>query len=210
MKNFSTEQGYFWAGAFGNEYINRNQSVHLLASNINFFTKTLQHAGKLNSLIEFGANIGMNLKAIKWLYPDCECSGAEINESAAKQLGDVIESKNVYNSSIFELNLPPESFDLTIIKGVLIHINPDKLSEVYQKLYDFSKKFILIAEYYNPVPVQIQYRGHENKLFKRDFAGEFLSQFKDTRLIDYGFAYKNDPVFPQDDITWFLIEKKSK
>ena len=25
---------------------------------------------------------------------------------------------------------------------------------------------------------------------------------------DYGFAYKRDPKFPQDDITWFLMEKK--
>ena len=26
-------------------------------------------------------------------------------------------------------------------------------------------------------------------------------------LIDYGFAYRRDPTFPQDDITWFLMEK---
>jgi spore coat polysaccharide biosynthesis protein SpsF len=45
-------------------------------------------------------------------------------------------------------------------------------------------------------------------LFKRDFAGEMLEQFADLRLIDYGFAYRRDPAFPQDDITWFLMEKK--
>ena len=27
-------------------------------------------------------------------------------------------------------------------------------------------------------------------------------------LIDYGFSYHRDPVFPQDDITWFLMERK--
>jgi len=27
------------------------------------------------------------------------------------------------------------------------------------------------------------------------------------RLIDYGFAYRHDPNFPQDDITWFLLER---
>jgi spore coat polysaccharide biosynthesis protein SpsF len=26
-------------------------------------------------------------------------------------------------------------------------------------------------------------------------------------LVDYGFAYHRDPAFPQDDITWFLLEK---
>jgi spore coat polysaccharide biosynthesis protein SpsF len=27
-------------------------------------------------------------------------------------------------------------------------------------------------------------------------------------LVDYGFAYHRDPNFPQDDITWFLLEKR--
>jgi len=31
--------------------------------------------------------------------------------------------------------------------------------------------------------------------------------YKDCKLIDYGFSYRRDPAFPQDDITWFLIEK---
>jgi spore coat polysaccharide biosynthesis protein SpsF len=80
---------------------------------------------------------------------------------------------------------------------------------VYDKLYHSSMKYILIAEYYNPLPVTISYRGHQDRLFKRDFAGEFLKKFPDTELIDYGFAYKRDPNFPQDDITWFLMEKNN-
>ena len=98
--------------------------------------------------------------------------------------------------------------DISLIKGVLIHINPDMLQLVYQKLYDASSKYILIAEYYNPSPVTINYRGHEDRLFKREFAGEFIEKYPDCILIDYGFSYRNDPVFPQDDITWFLIQKK--
>ena len=31
---------------------------------------------------------------------------------------------------------------------------------------------VLMAEYYNPVPVSVSYRGNEERLFKRDFAGE--------------------------------------
>jgi len=64
------------------------------------------------------------------------------------------------------------------------------------------------VEYYNPVPVEVSYRGHQGKLFKRDFSGEMLDKFKDLRLIRYGFVYHRDPSFPQDDITWFLLEKK--
>ena len=98
--------------------------------------------------------------------------------------------------------------DISLIKGVLIHINPDMLPTVYEKLYQSSRRFILVAEYYNPSPVAITYRGHADRLFKRDFAGEMLEMYPDLRLVDYGFVYRKDPVFPDDDITWFLMEKK--
>ena len=49
---FKTEQEKFWAENFGNEYIERNKGPELLASNLNFFTKALAQAGKLNSCIE--------------------------------------------------------------------------------------------------------------------------------------------------------------
>lgn len=92
-------------------------------------------------------------------------------------------------------------------KGVLIHINPDKLSLVYDIMYKSSSRYILVSEYYNPCPVDIKYRGHSEKLFKRDFACEMLDQFPDLRLINYGFVYHRDPNFPQDDMTWFLMEE---
>lgn len=206
MRNFNTEQEKFWAEEFGTEYIQRNQGSQLLASNLNFFSKALQQAGKINSCKEFGANIGMNLKALNLLYPSLEMKAVEINPIASDTLSQMIGKENVFNGSI--LDCPDDKVELTIIKGVLIHINPDVLNSIYQKLYSNSSKFILIAEYYNPSPVSINYRGHSNKLFKRDFAGEFLDKFDDTELIDYGFAYKRDPAFPQDDITWFLIKKK--
>jgi pseudaminic acid biosynthesis-associated methylase len=203
---YKTEQEKFWAEIFGDEYIQRNQGDKLLAANLNFFSKALAMAGDLKSCIEFGANIGMNLKALKLLYPTMNLRGIEINSKAASELEKVIGSTNVINSSIFNFDVKQKS-DLSLIKGVLIHINPEMLDLVYQKLYDSSNSYILIAEYYNPTPVSITYRGHEEKLFKRDFAGEFLSKFKDTLLVDYGFCYRNDVAFPQDDITWFLIKK---
>jgi pseudaminic acid biosynthesis-associated methylase len=204
---FKTDQEKFWAENFGTEYIERNQGSQLLASNLNFFSKAFSKAGKINSCLEFGANIGMNLKALKLLYPNIVLSGIEINKQASEQLEKLIGPENVYNTSIFDFEIEKKS-DITLIKGVLIHINPEMLQFVYQKLYDASSKYILIAEYYNPSPVTIKYRGHEDRLFKRDFAGEFIEKYPDCVLIDYGFSYRYDPVFPQDDITWFLLQKK--
>jgi pseudaminic acid biosynthesis-associated methylase len=203
---YKTEQEKFWAEEFGTSYIERNQGEKLLASNLNFFVKALKQAGSISSCREFGANIGMNMKALKLLFPEIQLKGIEINNEAAKELKKIVGEANVFNGSIFEANVE-QKVQLSLIKGVLIHINPEMLPLVYEKLYDSSSKYILIAEYYNPSPVTITYRGHQDRLFKRDFAGEFLKKFPDTELIDYGFAYRNDPAFPQDDITWFLIKK---
>jgi pseudaminic acid biosynthesis-associated methylase len=203
---YKTEQEKFWAEEFGNDYIERNQGDKLLASNLNFFVKALKQAGSISSCREFGANIGMNMKALKLLFPEIELKGIEINNEAAKELKKIVGDANVFNGSIFEADVK-DKVQLSLIKGVLIHINPDMLPLVYEKLYESSSKYILIAEYYNPSPVTISYRGHQDRLFKRDFAGEFLKKFPGTELIDYGFAYRNDPAFPQDDITWFLIKK---
>lgn len=204
--DFVTPQEEFWAGDFGSEYIGRNDSQQLLASNLNFFTKALKQAGRISSGIEFGANIGMNLRALQLLYPGIDLHGIEINPDAAKQLRANIGQDNVHEGSIF--NYPVnEQVDLSLIKGVLIHINPDMLPVVYEKLYNASRRFVLVCEYYNPSPVAISYRGHADRLFKRDFAGEMMDRYPDLKLVDYGFAYRRDPAFPQDDITWFLMEK---
>src|SRR5690554_3513720 len=206
MKKFKTEQEQFWADSFGNDYIERNKSERLLAYNIYFFSKALKQAGKLNSCLEFGANIGMNLKAIKMLFPEIQLKGIEINLEASLISAAWLGQENVFNGSILDYEVP-DKVELSLIKGVLIHIHPDMLPQVYNKLYASSTKYILVAEYYNPSPVSIAYRGHQDKLYKRDFAGEMLDTFSDLKLVDYGFSYRRDPAFPQDDVTWFLMEK---
>ena len=37
--NYETDQENFWAGEFGNDYIDRNIGSDLLASNLNFFSQ---------------------------------------------------------------------------------------------------------------------------------------------------------------------------
>jgi spore coat polysaccharide biosynthesis protein SpsF len=204
--NMKTEQEAFWAGEFGTEYIQRNQGETLLAANLDFFAKALRASRQLSTCIEFGANIGMNLKALKLLYPAQEHHGIEINADAARELSKLIPAAQVYHSSILNFT-PQRTWDLALIKGVLIHIHPESLPLVYDKLVAASGKYLLVAEYYSPVPVAIPYRGHADRLFKRDFAGEIMDRHPQMTLIDYGFVYRRDPNFAQDDINWFLLEK---
>ena len=203
---FATPQEDFWAGQFGTDYIERNRSNQLLASNLEFFSRALRRAGRVGSCVELGANIGMNLRALKLLYPEIEARGVEINEQAAAELRRAIGEDRVFEGSIFAWQ-PAEKVELALVKGVMIHLNPELLPVAYDRLHAVSERFVLVAEYYNPAPVAIAYRGHQDRLFKRDFAGEMLDRFADLKLIDYGFSYRRDPAFPQDDITWFLMEK---
>jgi len=202
MRKENLEQEEFWNGEFGNQYIDRNQDMK---SNIALFTKILSRTENVSSVLELGSNTGLNLQAIQLLNPQITLSAIEINEKAV----NILRSRGniqVYHQSILDF-IPDQRSDFVLTKGVLIHIDPVALPKVYDILYQSSSRYICIAEYYHPTPVALEYRGHHNKLFKRDFAGELLDRFPDLRLIDYGFVYYRDTNFPLKDISWFLLEK---
>ena len=204
--NYETEQEEFWAGKFGNEYTERNNNA-IICSNISIFSKILNRTRNITSCLELGANRGLNLIAISELIPNIKMKAVEINEVAATECNK-IPNVDVFKGSIFDYEIEPETYDIVFTKGVLIHIAPEKLEGVYKTLYESSKKYVLVAEYYNPTPIEVSYRGNSEKLFKSDFAGEMLDKYEDLELVDYGFVYHRDYSFPQDDITWFLMEKK--
>ena len=199
-----TEQEIFWKNEFGTEYTDRNNE-QLIKNNINLFKKILKNIS-INNIFEIGCNRGLNLKAIKSIDNNISLNGIEINKYAYDLLNSENICNNLYNSSIFDLKNNSQ-FDLVFSKGVLIHINPEKLNDFYKKMYELSKKYILIAEYYSRDVREINYRGNSNKLFKRDFCSEIMLLYPKLKLIDYGFIYHKDPLYPLDDITWFLLEK---
>lgn len=205
MENYRTNQEAFWAGQFGDDYTDRSMGRQLLANKIAFFARALSRATRIQSCMEMGSNIGLNLKAIQQLIPDIKMCAVEINRKAA-DICSHIPNTEVFNGSIIDYNSDVK-YDLTFTRGVLIHINPELLGDVYDKLYAYSSKYILVAEYYNPEPVEVPYRNHKEKLFKRDFAGELLDRFSDLRLVDYGFMYHRDTICPEDDISFFLMQK---
>jgi len=199
------EQEKFWFGKFGNKYINRHFIKNRISSRKYFFKKILNKHKSIKTILEFGCNQGINLRAINLINKKFKLTGVDINKQAIIKLNEWGKSAS-HVSSISKFN-SNKKFDLTFVKGLLVHINPNDLKKIYQKLYQYSKKFILIAEYYNPSPVKVKYRGYKNKLFKRDFASEMLKKYKDLILVDYGFHYHGDTTESGDDDNWFLLKK---
>ncbi len=211
VKTFKTIQEDFWTSEFASGYMQRNNiddKICNVPSRINFFKEVIDKTHDLQSVIEFGANIGLNILALKKLKPTLSITALEINSNACESL-KTIPNINVINESI--VDAAPEKvgkYDLTFTSGVLIHINPEELDKSYNLLYECSNKYILVAEYYSPKPVMIPYHGKDNVLFKRDFAGELLDRYNKLKLVDYGFKYHRDNCFPLGDLTWFLLEKQ--
>lgn len=205
---YKTEQENFWKGTFGDDYVSRNTEETCLSGKIAFWSNILSKTSGVQTCIEYVSNIGLNLKAIKMLHPQMKLNAVEINDTAVEVMkNDPNLPVKIFHDSILDVEIN-DIYDLAFTMGVLIHINPNELKTVYEKLYTSSKKYMLIAEYYNPSPVEIPYRGNKERLFKRDFAGEFLDMFPDCKLEDYGFVYHRDNNFPLDDITWFLMKKE--
>jgi len=196
-------QEEFWSGEFGDQYTKRNQIVPETIKN--FFANVLSKTYGVRSICELGANKGHNLEALYSLSNNYELTGVELNRSAYEKMMEKSYIRS-YHSLIQDF-LPQTHFDLVFTCGVLIHINPDDLTLIYDKLFQLSNRYILINEYFSQTPVELEYRGHIGKLFKRDFAGELLDQFSgQISVVDYGFLWSRlEPSW--DNPTWFLLEK---
>ncbi len=190
----------FWKGEFGDDYAKRN--VGKVESNIALFARIMAMTDGVESILELGCGTGQNLTAIRAIMPSVTLIGVEINEGAARQC----KTGEIHNRAILDPELQV-TCDMAFTKGVLIHQPPEDLPAVYRRLYQSARRYIVVAEYYNPTPVEVPYRGHAGALWKRDFAGEMMDTFRDLLLVDYGFVYHRAP-FPQDDLTWFLMEKR--
>lgn len=204
----------WWRGDFGDEYSLRNRGPDLIRNNVALFRKALlpMFFTAPARVIEFGANIGLNIHALREInvFSTCEFTAVEPNAKAAEELRG-IPGVHVHETSMQDADEPwGAGYDLSISKGLLIHVRPEELYRAYGALYRASRRYIFLAEYHNPVPVEVTYRGETGRLWKRDFAAEMLEMFSDLHVCNYGFAWKHDPHAPQDDIVWTLLERAAK
>lgn len=206
MSTVETED--FWAGPEGTAYTKRNEVTVDSAEDFfgRVFSGLIGDIRKVQTAIELGANRGHNLLALKRFIPWLETTAVEINGTAIEAMWEAKAADHVIMESLLELGDPKQPFDLVLTKGVLIHIWPASLPRAYDVIHRWTRRYILLAEYYAPTIEMINYRGQDNRLWKGPHAEHMLKRFEDLRLVDYGFVSKLDP-HPQDDITFWLLEK---
>lgn len=70
---YATAQEDFWAGDFGDSYVDRNRGEAHIAARTALWSQILRSCGPVNSITEFGANIGLNTEAFRRLCPALHC-----------------------------------------------------------------------------------------------------------------------------------------
>jgi len=204
----AVEQEKFWKGNFGKGYVERNSDFDYAVTEKGW-RQMLRKASGVRSALECGSNIGRNLEGLRRVDPSMDLGLIEINEAAYRTAVERVKPVRSFNGPILQSSFEPASFDLAFTCGVLIHIAPDDLAANLEKVFLYSRRWIVICEYFNRTPVSLPYHGEPDKLFKRDFGKFFMERFS-VNVVDYGFLWS--PEFEAggfDDMTWWLFEKKT-
>lgn len=202
------EQLKFWKEQYTEEYMARNAEFDLHLGLRAWRKITQQIEEPLEQILECGSNIGRNINFLNYLYPMAEKSIIEVAEKPFGIVTSRYRLQHAFNGSLTESDLPEGGFDFVFTNGVLIHIHPENILANMKRMYEYSRKYIMISEYFNRSPVMIEYRGESNKLFKSDFGKTFATHF-DVEVVDYGFLWGHiyDPA-GFDDVTYWLFRKK--
>lgn len=211
MKSKSNRQLTFWMGEFGDEYWRRNKiTPEKIKEGARAYRRIFDQI-KVNSVLEVGSNIGIQLTILrKLLGPKIELNAVEPNKQAFAKLtkNPSLKLKKAYNCSGYQLPFDDSSIDLVFTSGVLIHIPPKNLTEITKEIVRVSKKYVLCLEFFSHEPEEKAYRGHRNVFFKRDFGAFYLDNFPKLKAVDNGFLWERE--FPSFmDYHWWLFKKMS-
>src|SRR5487761_338383 len=210
MNSSTPPQVDFWRGEFGNSYTDRNTAApEQLQARRMLWADILSHtiSAPPKSILEIGANLGLNLRALRALT-SARFLVVEPNDKARERLvkDNVVAATDVRGGTALVIDLPNGAADLVFTSGVLIHVHPDHLESSIREIHRCAGRWIVAIEYFSDKPETIPYRGHDDRLFKRDFGGFWLDTFPDLWVAAYGFAWKR--VTGLDNLTWWLFDKR--
>lgn len=195
-----TSQLNLWRSEFGRDYTDRNDREK--PERVISWKRVLEGIAPTR-VLEVGCNVGWNLEYLRRLGV-AELYGIEPQLYAVERARWRGPQFGVVQGTAFDLPFKDGWFDLSFTSGVLIHISPETVGAALDEIYRVSKKWIIAIEYDDTAETEINYRGHDGALWKRDHGGLWMTRFPDLReirRIELGAADG------YDDCTAHLFEK---
>ena len=174
-----TPQEEFWKSGFGTDYVERNR-VNWKAR-IPFWRDIIRATGA-RSILEVGCGSGWNMLAIREVNDLMVSWGCDINQTALQEAAAA--GLSVVEASVFDLHElmgGVAGFDIVFTAGVLIHVSPADLSRAMDEIIAASRRYVLAVEYADEVEVEVEYRGHAQRLWRRPFGR--LYQDKGLKIV---------------------------
>jgi pseudaminic acid biosynthesis-associated methylase len=209
-----TPQKSQWTGDFGRAYTDRNTlSVKELDSlyrtnhgvtrrelNERFLDRIPRNA----RILEVGCNCGNQLLMLQEMG-FTNLWGVEIQSYALESGRARAQGVQLVQASALDLPYEDGYFDLVFTSGVLIHISPADLPRALDEIHRSARTWIWGLEYYAPEATQVNYRGHDDLLWKMDYVKRYLDRFGDLELLQE----QRLPYFNSTNVdTMFLLKRK--
>ena len=202
-----------WGGIHGYRYVMHHLSENWEKTRISQWKEILCKIPEVNSFFELGANIGANLLAIRNINSTASISGIEINPLAVRICKE--REFDVSEKSIIGYE-SEKKYDFVFSRGVLIHIPPKMLNDIFRTMYNLSDKYILIWEIFSKEPYHFekyskkvinQYRYNKNEGFQfwEDFAMHFKTIYPEVEVVA---TSKDHNSINFGDLVWTLFKKK--
>ena len=188
----ATEQMTIWSGNFGREYTDRGShtlgDLSALYKRNYGLTRTkmnqrfLDRIDRSSRILEVGSNIGIQLLNLQKMGFS-KLYGLELQNYAIHLSRRLTNNIYTIQGSVFDIPFKDGFFDLVFTSGLLIHIRPAQICMVMKEVHRCTSHYIWGFEYYSENLTETSYRGHNNLLWKADYAKYYLSFFGDLTLI---------------------------
>jgi spore coat polysaccharide biosynthesis protein SpsF len=193
-----------WGGSFGDEYASRNLTA---GAGRGPFWSSLLAGYPVATACEVGCNTGPNLDWIADLIGPDHLYAVDVNRDALREVRRRLPDVNAIWGLGRDLPFRDGFVDLAFTTGVLIHQPADSLMQVMAEVVRVSRRYVLAGEYFAATPEEVEYRGVQGALFKRDYGSMYLANFPELELVKHGFLSRADG---WDNIDWWLLEKRSR
>lgn len=219
QKNNLTPQIKVWTSKFGENYtdrwnlpikqINRKSKEIFGITTSDLFKEIIENL-KLKTILEVGCNAGRKLEVVSQ-FGNYQLFGIDPQIYALKKARKKFTSMNFIEGTVFNMPFRNSFFDLVFTYEVLIHISPKDLLNALKEIVRVSNKYILHMEYYTTDIEEVNYRGLNDIVWKRDFVKFYLKHFPNLKVIKSKILEWDESIYGKKNLysKIFLLSKNT-